>query len=244
MKKIITILLAVMMACFSLTAFAAETTISGFDATDISTFMGWNAGLAGYGLTAPSISAVAGNDGNGVKVDCIRTAAVCDFHITDADVVAAIKNGTTGQYFRIYMDATGSDVELSFRLNFGGANVFDSSQCVLVATDGSKPTVTTGEGGMGGNSKAAVIVPAGFKGFIYWPLSAYSGDVANAEKLNIDIRFGAWSPLPNEPAGDIYYVLDSAQFVDDITTTADISVIAYAVAAITGLGALVVAKKR
>ena len=56
--------------------------------------------------------------------------------------------------------------------------------------------------------------------------------------MEIDVRenFGE--------ATSLTYIFDSLEIVDEIQPTADFSVIAYAVAAITGCGALVVAKKR
>ena len=56
--------------------------------------------------------------------------------------------------------------------------------------------------------------------------------------MEIDVRenFGE--------ATSLTYIFDSLEIVDEVQPTADFSVIAYAAAAITGCGALVVAKKR
>jgi hypothetical protein len=258
MKKIITILLAVMMACFSLTAFAAETVIADFEVSDIDAFMGFNTGLTSiYGVEAPVHTAVAGDSGNGVRVTTTQNAGfVQSYYMTDADMLAAAKAAYgADKYLKIYVENNSSQ-SLGFRFTFNdttdGVVSFDCSNAILVGTDGSKPAINTADGG-GMAANSALIIPVGFKGYAYFPFAnltieapanwnrpAFTG-FENIKNIEFDIRCS----LDDHAAfAGTDYVIDSLSIADEVTETADVSVIAYAVMAITGLGALVVAKKR
>ncbi|MBR3750894.1 MAG: hypothetical protein IKK58_03900 [Clostridia bacterium] len=111
-------------------------------------------------------------------------------------------------------------------------------------------------------SRYTIHIPANFDGFVIVPTSRFTD--SNAEGSTGSWNAGAlanhgyiwYFPLFVETCGeydatlnieDIYYVCATDSLPDwgELpTATADVSVIAYAVAAITGLGALVVAKKR
>lgn len=81
MKKfIVAVLVVCMVAMMGMAAFAAETVITKFNPDDVDAYMGYNTGLAGYGIASPTLSKV----GNGVKVECVGdTANTQSFYLKD-----------------------------------------------------------------------------------------------------------------------------------------------------------------
>ncbi len=264
MKKILVSLAVIcMLSLFAVSAFAANATVSGFDAEDIAAYMNYNTGLGTYGVEAPTIEAAKGDNGNGVKITAGSTSAwVQGFNVQDENTLKALMtNWAAGKYMKLYVENTSDKASFGLRFTFNTADnaaaAFDCSKAVLYAVNGSKPAVATNDGGgfdskdNGGKEVSAVVIPAGFKGYVYFPLDActiaapagwnkplltnFNEGINNME---IDVRenFGE--------ATSLTYIFDSLEIVDEIQPTADFSVIAYAAAAITGCGALVVAKKR
>ena len=262
MKKIIISLTVAILLCFTcMTAFAEGVLVSGFDAEDISSFMGHNTGQQSYGISDPTVTAAAGDDGMGAKVEIANNDSVVstvqDFRIKDADAInAVLANQGSGKYFRLYIDASGCNFKLALRVSFrpeSGRVDFDCSNAVLVATNGTKPTVETANDSTSSVSNAKVVIPAGFKGYLYLPFDALSASldgVSSLRYIGFDVRWDnqAGDAFETEETSG-YYIFDSAMVVDEIkeiesNDTADVSVIAYAAASIMALGALVVAKKR
>ena len=258
MKKILVSLAVIcVISIFAVSAFAANITISGFDTEDIAAYMNYNTGLGNYGVQAPTVEAGTGDNGNGVKITAGSSAAwVQSFYVQDADTLAAVMtNWTSGKFMKIYVNNTSETSTIGLRLTFNAADgsvaSFDCTKAVLCALDGSRPAIVTGDGG-GMGAGASVIIPAGFKGYAYfalddcnlpapaeWGRTLLTNFNENITNLEIDIRvaFG-------NDGNAVTYILDSLEIVDEIADTADLSVIAYAAAAITGCGALVVARKK
>lgn len=260
MKKILVSLAVIcVISIFAVSAFAANITISGFDAEDIAAYMNYNTGLRTYQVKDPTVEAGTGDNGNGVKITAGSSAAwVQSFYVQDADTLAAVMtNWTSGKFMKIYVNNTSETSTIGLRLTFNAADnsvaSFDCTKAVLCALDGSRPDIKTGDGGMGADANgASVIIPAGFKGYAYfalddcnfpapanWNRPLLTNFNENITSLEIDIRvaFG-------NDGNAVTYILDSLEIVDEIADTADLSVIAYAAAAITGCGALVVARKK
>jgi len=262
MKKIIISLTVAILLCFTcMTAFAEGVLVSDFDAEDISGFMGHNTAQQGYGISDPTVSAAAGDNGMGAKVEVAKNdsvnSTVQDFRIKDASAISAVlANQGSGKYFRLYIDASGCNFKLALRVSFrpdSGRVDFDCSNAVLVSANGTKPTVETKDDSTSSVSNAKVIIPAGFKGYLYLPFDALSASldgVSSLRYIGFDVRW-------NDQAGDDlatsetsgYYIFDSAMIVDEIENieqndTFDTSVLAYAVATIIGCGALVAIKRK
>ncbi|MDD6205004.1 MAG: hypothetical protein PUC05_08445 [Firmicutes bacterium] len=258
MKKILVSLAVIcVISIFAVSAFAANITISGFDAEDIAAYMNYNTGLGNYGVQAPTVEAGTGDNGNGAKITAGTSAAwVQSFYVQDADTLQAVMtNWASGKFMRIYVHNTSETATIGLRLTFNatdsGMASFDCTKAVLCALDGSRPAIETSDGG-GMGAGASVIIPAGFKGYAYfalddctiqapaeWARPSLTNFNENIAILEIDIRvaFG-------NDGNAVTYILDSLEIVDEIADTADLSVIAYAAAAITGCGALVVARKK
>ena len=263
MKKILVSLAVIcMVSLFAVTAFAANALVSGFDAADIAAYMNYNTGLSMYSVEAPTVEAAKGDNGNGVKITAgSKNAWVQGFNVQDdATLAALMENWAAGKYLKLYVENTSDKATFGLRFTFNGegtAASFDCSKAVLYAKNGSKPEVKTNDGGGfdstdgGGKAVSAIVIPAGFKGYVYFPLdnctvaapagwgkALHTNFNEGLKTMEIDVRenFGE--------ATSLTYILDSLEIVDEIQPTADFSVIAYAVAAITGCGALVVAKKR
>lgn len=262
MKKIIISLTVAILLCFAaITAFADSVLVSSFDSEDISSYMGHNTGQQSYGISDPTVTAATGDNGMGAKVEVHYTDSVIstvqDFRIKDANAISAVlANQGSGKYFRIYIDASGCNFKLVIRTSFrpeSGRVDFDCSNAVLVATNGTKPAVETANDSTSSVSNAKVVIPAGFKGYLYLPFDSLSSSldgVASLRYIGFDIRWNSQAGdefATEETSG--YYILDSAMVVDQIeeielNDTADLSVFAYAVATVIGCGALVVAKRR
>lgn len=237
MKKLLTlILVALMVACFGITAFAADTPVCGFDAEDIAAFMSYNTGLASYGVADPVISAADGDNGNGVRIQGESAGALVQgFNIADEGLITALKTGlTTNKYLKLYVNNT-SDYDFGLRLTLNGAEMatvasFDTTYCVLAANDGYKREVKTADGGgMGANS--AIIIPAGFVGYVYFDCAnitipypyanPYTGDesvplmsdYSTLSFLEIDLRWNVTATFQ----GGADVIFDSLTAVDEIT---------------------------
>ncbi|MBR3750391.1 MAG: hypothetical protein IKK58_01325 [Clostridia bacterium] len=235
MKKLLTLVLSVLMvACFGITAMAADTPVCAFDAEDIATFMSYNTGLAAYGVAEPVITAVDGDDGKGVRVQGETASAwVQGFNIQDEATIAALRTGvTTNKYLKLYVNNT-SDYDLGLRLTFideAWLNVasFETTHCVLAAKDGYKREILTADGGgMGANS--AVVIPAGFDGYVYFDCAnitipypytngegaevALMTDFTAIHTLEIDLR---WN-VTGQFQGGADVIFDSLTAVDEIT---------------------------
>lgn len=235
MKKLLTlILVALMVACFGITAFAADTPVCGFDAEDIAAFMSYNTGLASYGVADPVISAADGDNGNGVRIQGETGAAwVQGFNISDADMIAALRTGvTTNKYLKLYVN-NASAYDFGLRLTFideAWLNVatFNTTTCVLAAKDGYKREIKTADGG-GMGADSAVIIPAGFDGYVYFDCSnitvpypytngegaevALMTDFSTINTIEIDLRWNVTATFQ----GGADVIFDSLTAVDEIT---------------------------
>ena len=235
MKKLLTLVLAILMvACIGVTAFAEDTVISAFDAEDIAAFMSYNTGLAGYGVADPVISAADGDDGLGVRVQGESAGAwVQGFNIQDEAFIAALRTGvTTNKYLKIYVNNT-SEYDFGLRLTFidePWLNVatFNTTSCVLAAKDGYKREIKTADGG-GMGPDSAVIIPAGFDGYVYFDCSnitvpypytngngeavALMTDFSAIKTLEVDLRWNVAGTFN----GGADVIFDSLTAVDEIT---------------------------
>ena len=122
---------------------------------------------------------------------------------------------------------------------------------VLIAADGTRSNGTEKTAGNGRGT--GVAIPAGFTGWVFFPTARMNGLGEGCYFKNTcfymdyDTENTPFTFLVNRVA--LADTMELAQGAGDLdgfesTDTADFSVIAYAVAAITGCGALVVAKKR
>lgn len=121
----------------------------------------------------------------------------------------------------------------------------------MIGTDGSKPEVSTADGG-GFGTNSAVTVPANFKGYAIfsvealtiappaeWNRPAY--DASKLASMEIDVRNAQGSS----------YVLGAVVATDSVeapsegpAATADVATIAFAAAAVLSCGALTVVRKK
>lgn len=245
-KFLVVTLIVVMIGMMGLAAFAAETAITDFDASDIAAFM-QQVDLSSFGVPTAALSKVS----RGVKVECPEGAYAQNFRIIDSEVLGAFKAFVNGsnEYLRIYVDNQASNAIGLYIAPYdadGKVIFFDCSKAVLIGTNGSKPEVATGDGGGAGDG-TSLMIPSGFKGYAIFALADLnlrdSGFDASKEMhhLEIDVR--------NAQGGA--YILGKMMAVDSATapaedpsTTADVSMIVYAVPAVLACGALVIQKKR
>ncbi|MDD6205003.1 MAG: hypothetical protein PUC05_08440 [Firmicutes bacterium] len=140
-------------------------------------------------------------------------------------------------------------------LNATAYTIGSEKDYALIAIDGTKEVVTAPvqtNPYSGAVVHSSFTIPAGFEGFVCVPFSAtqviWGTDVMNA---NVQITGFGWMGTNSKLEFDNIFVYganvtesNANLILDAIQDTADLSVIAYAVAAITGCGALVVARKR
>ena len=121
---------------------------------------------------------------------------------------------------------------------------------VLVSADGKMSNAS--EKAAGNYRNWGVVIPAGFTGWVFFPF-ARTNELGNGNYLSNTVFYmeyqagSAFDFTINRVAlADTMELVQGAGDLDGFESkdTADFSVIAYAVAAITGCGALVVAKKR
>lgn len=120
---------------------------------------------------------------------------------------------------------------------------------VLIAADGTRSNGTEKTAGNGRGT--GVAIPAGFTGWVFFPIARMNGLTEGCYFKNtsfyMDYTAEPFTFLVNRVAlADTMELVQGEGDLDgfESTDTAEFSVIAYAVAAITGCGALVVAKKR
>lgn len=269
MKKLVTILATLaLLFTFGLSAFAAAPqTITGFDADDLVAFMSFNDGLTSmFGVPAPALASVAAQDGNGVQVTAETTSAfVQSFLMDDADLLAALNAADkTGKMLAIWVKNASETSTIAFRATFNTADAaasFNMTQAKLIAKNGTEVTIATDNGG-GFGADSAVVIPAGFEGWLYMPFANCTVAAPTDWNKPLLTEFNALTTLEidvrvtfNSDTSAVY-VLDSMVVTDAYITDGnggtdkpdtkpgDFSVIAYAAAALTGCGALVVLKKK
>lgn len=252
MKKLLTLVMAVvLMLSISVVASAADAT----ELYDFSALSGESKATETAGWWVPDAAndhTLSFADGK-VSFGTDAAGRWSAFPSFDETAQTATK-GAAG--WGIYVKGA-ADGPQSVALSFNGVDTKNyimavGEQYALVDMDGNvvnEDTVETPFGAQGG-----VVIPADFEGYVYIPFGMYflnggtdafdaAGGVATpiyalgVEVVDLTIgEFFAWSgELPQESA-------DNND--DEQESTADVSVIAYAAAAIAGLGALVVAKKR
>ena len=250
MKKfMVAVLVVCMVAMMGMVAFAADTVITKFDAADIDVFMNYDTNLAKYDVVAPKLSKTDA----GVKVECGAGASVQSFHLKDEAVLNAIKNISSSKYVRVYVEIGSAAVSLrvTFADSAAGAMAFDCTKTVLIGTDGSKPEVSTADGG-GFGTNSAVTIPANFKGYVIFSVEALTiappaawnrpdYDASKLANMEIDVRNGQGSSYV---LGEMV-ATDSAEAPSDApVATADVTTIAFATAAVLSCGALTVVRKK
>ncbi|MBS6475335.1 MAG: hypothetical protein KH354_05055 [Clostridiales bacterium] len=245
-KVIVAALIIAVISLMGIAAFAAETVITGFDASDIDAFM-QQVDLSSFNVPVSALSKVS----RGVKVECPEGAYAQNFRIIDSETLTAFKAFISGsnEYLRIYVDNQAPNAIGLYVAPYdadGKAIFFDCRKAVLIGTDGSKPKIETGDGG-GAGANTSLMIPSGFKGYAVFALADLnlqdSGFDASKtlHHLEIDVR--------NAQGGS--YILGKLMAVDsasapaeDPSSTADVSTLAYAASAVLACGALMLQKKK
>ena len=143
-----------------------------------------------------------------------------------------------------YFKAGNEDAAVT--MGFNGANgvnhVLATGKPVILCPLSGEPQNVNTEYSDGLN-QGIIIVPAGFEGYIYIPFNAYITNDGNNAAFDVTV---------NPPATPIYVLgLGAPAGFGEIVAysegpqgTADLSVVAYAAAAVTGLGSLLFIRKR
>ncbi len=261
MKKFLVVLAAIAMVCaMGLTAFAEPVAVDGYEFTALGNLFtnvpetATNVGEAGFLSLDPS-HAITVADGM-VTFSTPGWGSFGSFAdntiSTGKDGIAFfVKNGDTENVASIAFGFNGSD-GVGYMLSEG-------ADIVLVDMEGNATDDVTGFDG--GFQQGAIEIPAGFEGWVLVPFDIFVINDGSYSDVGFDyeqygvaaISFAVASATEITYGGDFYaYDVveagdqpgDDNNNDDEQESTADISVIAYAAAAITGLGALVVAKKR
>ena len=273
MKKLVVALTALMIVCcLGVTAFAADlatpfddstlkiAVIESFDNTDA--FGGAYLGIPDgtIAIDNATFSAAYGFDGGKfvVKPGAAGTAwgGVLDRNLIGVNADAEgfgfyVKNNNESAVsFGFYLVANDSG-----SLNAPAYTVGSNQDYALISLDGTKEVVTAPEQTnpySGAVVHSSFTVPGGFTGFICLPFSSmqlsWGSDMMNS---NVQVTGFGWMGATDNMEFDNIFVYganvtenNANLILDAIQDTADLSVIAYALAAITGCGALVVARKR
>ena len=269
MKKIVCIAAALVLACcFSVSAFAANTELLTFDsAENAKTYIGSTEDFMNstYGTAIPEYSSVTGVNGNALKLSMtVTTTTVFTAVIGDTDAITAFReNCGSKKYLRFWFENVSEKSDITIALNFradGGNKYVNAAADELGFYDKDGNALTPvgyfdPSGGAAGERNFSAVVSAGFKGWVYFELDNSKlaaltgwgktglGSLSEVENIELDVRL-----YDNKGDNYIAFVFDSLELTDELVEgerdTADFSVIAYALAAITGCGALVVARKR
>ena len=267
MKKLLVILAVVAMVCsLGLTAFAAPVAVDGYTFTSLGDDLfanvpetATNVGEAGFwslDVTQP----LTVSDG---KVT-FSSAGWGSFGAFADNTVSAGKDGIA---FYVANGDTENVATIAFGFNGAdnaGYMLSADADVVLVDMEGNTTEIVTGFNN--GFQQGAIDIPADFKGWVLVPFDifvindgSYSDTPFDYEQYGVaSISFAVASATEITYGGD-FYAYELAEDTpsdepsdnpsddnndDEQESTADISVIAYAVAAISGLGALVVAKRK
>lgn len=229
---------------------------------------GWNQGLTDYyGVPAPAMETVDG------KLQFTLTGSnwVQTYYPTFKDAFIDGLKGGEYTYFRFYFEnSTNSALRVNVALGGDGKHgSFPAAEAKVVTLDGTQAAATPVEANTAGEEVSHILIPVDFKGWIFYPVAvdklvintqvegwgrSLITSYDEATSLEIDIRANVTDgfagtqvigtmaltktmdvelPDPGEDPGE-----------DPGQDTADFSVIAYAAAAIAGLGGLVVTRKR
>ena len=246
MKKFLTLMVAIVVVCaLSITAMAAPVSIGykTYFMGDLFANVSESASTsseAGF-WTAGDVYNITVADG---KVTFTTSGAWGSFG-SFAD--ASITKGKVGWAYYIKNNGDATAILASgFNADDGkGYKLTNECSYTLVDMQGNKTENLVGvwcdSWGQGG-----IEIPAGFEGWVYIGFDQYVPNDGTGSEVPFDSEnYGvaaasfAFYNISSITHGGEFYAYSS-----EVTDTADISVIAYAVAAITGLGALVVAKKR
>lgn len=188
--------------------------IEGFEegtAAELVSSLDWSG--TGYGISNPELSITdAGADlGKGYKVFLPDGNAWCQsFTLSGSKVSDAFAKG--GKYIRLWVNnQTEGTVGIGIVAYAGSSSAyFDVTNAKLYGADGTEFKAETADSsGMGQGKPSAVIVPAGFQGWLsmpanelcsYWS-SPLLSDVTKTERLNIDVRPTGYTP-------ETYYIFD------------------------------------
>ncbi len=245
-KMVVAALIMAVISMMSLAAFAAETVITEFDASDIDAFM-QQVDLSNYNVPMSALSKVS----RGVKVDCPEGAYAQNFRIVDSETLTAFNAFVNGsnEYLRIYVNNQAPNAIGLYIAPYdadGKSVFFDCRKAVLIGTNGSKPKIETGDGG-GAGANTSLMIPSGFKGYAIFTLVDLtlqdSGfDVSKAlHHLEIDVRNAQGGSYI---LGKLMAVDSAAAPAEEPSTTADVSMLAYAASAVLACGALMLQKKK
>lgn len=226
--------------------------VSNFEPADIDAFLSYNTGLSEYGITPPSYEAAKGDDGNGIRIKVdTNTASVQDFYLRDAELISTFTaNVSNDKVFKFYIKNEFANSPLGVTMMFRSdatTNLWDATKVSLYNMKGKAVSTSVGNASSGAEN-SSILIPAGFEGYIYVPVAninkqiwgnTVASDLSGVTFIELDVR----PQFDGDASGS--YIVDSFALTDELpTSTADFSVIGYALAAITGCGALLFAKKR
>lgn len=242
-RNISALLLAVVLTlALGITAMAAPVAPSGITVTQVYNFNSLPNGDTtdtALGFWNPTGGSANVNVNNGVITFAANNwGAFTNF--TEDQMNIFKRSDGWGFYFK-----AGSE-DAAVTMGFNGANganhVLAVDKPVILCPLSGEPQSINTEFSSGLN-QGIIVVPAGFEGYIYIPFNAYIvNDGSNA----------AFDVTANPPATPIYVLGLGAPagfgeivaYSEGSNDTADLSVVAYAAAAVTGLGSLLFIRKR
>lgn len=248
-KSIIWLAVASLALTLGLSAAAAPVSPNGMQVTTIYDYMALQNGDttgSAVGIWYPGGDyPVTVDNGKITMQDAVWGA----FPSLTADQMAMLQNKQgTGFYFEA-SDQEDAVIGYGFNDNAGVNYVLGEGMSVLLATTAGKVTKVTSEMNSSYN-QGGVTVPAGFKGYVFFPFNAFVKNGAPSESFPND-----GSTFMNTPIfvimgavpvvyGELVAYSGSYTAPDNGGNTGDISLIGYTLTALTGLGGLAVLIKK
>lgn len=263
MKRVlVTILSLALIMCLAIPALAAEDIViyDFTDTADATDNFGFNTGLTtGYGIPAPTVTIENGQMkmlfSNGVAGGVLDSSAR-SWVATFAEKAADYK------YIRLYVE---NNTPAAFGFSFvakdasTGWGCADMSKAVLIDTEGKEVSATI-RSDYNGYPDGYIDLPAGFKGWLFMEadissLRVKSDSTAIADWS--DVILLEWDIRDATADGTSYMIWDDLSLVneasapstsdpgtDEPNNSGDVSLLLYAAAAVSGLGALAIRRKR
>lgn len=264
MKKALVLVLSLALAlCLAIPALAADDVViyDFSDAIDAEDNLGFNTGLTtGYGVPAPTVT-IENNQAKMVFANAIAGGYLSSE--TRSWINTFAEKAADYKYVRIYLENNTSAVlPISFVFKdadkaWGSAEM---TKAILINTKGEKVTAKV-RPDYNSYTNGYIELPVGFKGWLFMDADTSTFGLAPANWNQGNTPFTSWADLAiiewdiRDAAadGEGYMIWDDLALVneakapvtsDEPGNGGDISMLLYAAAAISGLGALVIRKKK
>lgn len=273
-RALVLILSLALVMCIAIPALAADDVViyDFTNKVEADDSFGFNAGLAGMGFATPSVSIENGQMKMTFTGNSQTNAALGGYLNGEARpwVAELAKQAPNYKYIRLYLEnKTPAAFALSIIFSSTESKIWgtpDMTKAVMINTKGEKVEVTVNSK-LNGFTNGYIELPAGFEGWLFMETNVADFGLAPADWPNGNIAITSWSEVSQiewdiRNVGDVaegknYMIWDDLALVNEAAAPeasepgtnnpgngGDISMLLYAAAAVSGLGALAIRRKK